>query len=147
VKGKGDEWANESRRAAGRDEGAQHLLSAGQQEEEQQEGAVAALGVEQPAGLLTRRAPQEEKTEKKSSKKSSHKTVELDEKLWSQTQISVASWADCDEDDFGGAAPGAASRCGQPVWPTARGFHRRARSPRSQRLHGTSRTKYSRRLL
>jgi hypothetical protein len=25
--------------------------------------------------------------------------VELDEKLWSQTQISVASWADCDDDD------------------------------------------------
>ena len=27
-----------------------------------------------------------------SSKKSSKKTVELDEKLWSQTQLSVSSW-------------------------------------------------------
>jgi hypothetical protein len=34
-----------------------------------------------------------------SSKKSSKKTVELDEKLWSQTQLSVASWADCDDED------------------------------------------------
>ncbi len=25
--------------------------------------------------------------------------MELDEKLWSQTQISVASWADCDDED------------------------------------------------
>jgi len=34
-----------------------------------------------------------------SSKKSSKKGVELDEKLWSQTQLSVSSWADCDDED------------------------------------------------
>ena len=51
---------------------------------------------------------EEKEKDKKSTKKTSHKTVELDEKLWSQTQISVASWADCDDDDdFGGPAPGA----------------------------------------
>ena len=53
-----------------------------------------------PSRSLPEGAPQEEKKPSSSSKKSS-KSVELDEKLWSQTQISVSSWADCDDEDEG----------------------------------------------
>ena len=75
--------------------------------------------------------PQEEKKPASSSKKSS-KSVELDEKLWSQTQISVASWADCDDEEEGfdsthdaGAPPsslgGASARASRPTAAAAAG--------------------------
>jgi hypothetical protein len=65
-----------------------------------------------PADAAQRRAAQDALDKKSGSKKSSKKTVELDEKLWSQTQLSVASWADCDDEDASFDAPAPATDAG-----------------------------------
>jgi hypothetical protein len=53
--------------------------------------------------------------DKKSGSKKGKKTVELDEKLWAQTQLSVSSWADCDdEESFDNPQPSADA--GTPKW-------------------------------
>ena len=60
--------------------------------------------------------PPQDASDKRGSKKSSKKTVELDEKLWSQTQLSVASWADCDDEDAPFDAPPPSADAGAHRW-------------------------------